>query len=149
VLEHWRSGAWRTIRRVPVRRGSFSSGLSPARIRSTALRARFAGDRYNTRAAGSDRVRVYDPDLSTWYGPGLYGNRLACGGRLGYSTLGVAHRTLRCGTRVSLLWRGRTITVRVIDRGPYSGAEWDLTEATARRIGFSGKGYVGTIIRRG
>ena len=53
----------------------------------------------------------------------------------GRDTLGVAHRSLPCGTKVSLLYQGRTITVPVIDRGPYAkGIAYDLTEKTARAL---------------
>jgi rare lipoprotein A (peptidoglycan hydrolase) len=75
---------------------------------------------------------------ATWYGPGLYGNRTACGARLRRSTLGVAHRTLPCGTPVTFYRRGRFVTVRVIDRGPFArGVQWDLTAATARTLGMA------------
>ena len=75
---------------------------------------------------------------ATWYGPGLYGNRMACGGRLRRSTLGVAHRTLPCGTQVTFYHGGRFVTVPVIDRGPFRrGVEWDLTAATARALGMA------------
>lgn len=50
-------------------------------------------------AAGHNRV------LASWYGPGLYGNRMACGGRLTTSTWGVAHKALPCGTRVLITER--------------------------------------------
>jgi hypothetical protein len=87
------------------------------------------------------RLDVYRYTHASWYGPGLYGFKLGCGGRLHPGTLGVAHKSLPCGTRVSLRHGGRTIRVRVIDRGPYvGGREYDLTAATARRIGFSGHG---------
>ena len=80
----------------------------------------------------------YKPARATWYGPGLYGNRLACGGRLSHHTLGVAHRTLPCGTKVALRYRGHTVVVPVIDRGPYArGVDYDLTEATALRLGMT------------
>jgi rare lipoprotein A (peptidoglycan hydrolase) len=80
----------------------------------------------------------YTRAKASWYGPGLYGNRLACGGRLGHRTLGVAHKSLPCGTNVALRYRGRTIVVPVIDRGPYSrGVAYDLTEATARKLGMT------------
>ncbi|HLX34064.1 MAG TPA: septal ring lytic transglycosylase RlpA family protein [Candidatus Limnocylindrales bacterium] len=70
----------------------------------------------------------YDHQLS-WYGPGFYGNRTACGETLTATLLGVANRTLPCGTLVTFRWAGRTITVPVVDRGPYvSGREWDLTK---------------------
>ena len=68
---------------------------------------------------------------ASYYGPGLYGNGVACGGTLKPGTLGVANKTLPCGTKVKLRYHGRSITVPVIDRGPYvAGREYDLTEAT-------------------
>ena len=72
---------------------------------------------------------VYDPEVS-WYGPGFYGNRTACGQAYTRQILGVAHRTLPCGTKVTFRnpANGRTATVRVIDRGPYvAGRHWDLS----------------------
>jgi rare lipoprotein A len=86
---------------------------------------------------------VYRPALASWYGPGFYGRHLACGGRLGFSTLGVANKTLPCGTRVTLRYRGRTLRVPVIDRGPFAGnREFDLTAATKRRLRFGSTGVV-------
>ena len=74
---------------------------------------------------------------ATWYGPGLYGNHTACGQTLLPDTMGVAHRSLPCGTAVKFLYRGRTIVTRVIDRGPYThGNAWDLTYAAARALRF-------------
>jgi rare lipoprotein A (peptidoglycan hydrolase) len=75
---------------------------------------------------------------ATWYGPGLYGNRMACGGTLTRDTYGVAHKTLPCGTKVLLSKNGKSVKTRVIDRGPFvRGITWDLTEATAKKLGFS------------
>jgi rare lipoprotein A len=80
---------------------------------------------------------------ASYYGPGLYGNGVACGGTLEPGTLGVANKTLPCGTKVKLRYHGRQITVPVIDRGPYvAGREYDLTEATKDALGFPGIGYV-------
>ncbi|MBS1886933.1 MAG: hypothetical protein JSU06_07060 [Actinobacteria bacterium] len=80
---------------------------------------------------------------ASYYGPGLYGNGVACGGTLEPGTLGVANKTLPCGTMVKLRYHGRQITVPVIDRGPYVvGREYDLTEATKERLGFPGVGDV-------
>jgi rare lipoprotein A (peptidoglycan hydrolase) len=80
---------------------------------------------------------------ASYYGPGLYGNGVACGGTLEPGTLGVANKTLPCGTEVKLRYHGRQITVPVIDRGPYvAGREYDLTEATKDALGFPGVGYV-------
>jgi rare lipoprotein A len=89
------------------------------------------------------RVNVYRWAHASWYGPGLYGNRLGCGGTLSYGKLGVAHKTLPCGSRLMLRHRGRTLRVRVIDRGPYvGGREYDLTEAAARQLRFRGHGPI-------
>jgi rare lipoprotein A len=89
-------------------------------------------------------VTVYRRSLATLYGPGLYGQRTACGEILRRRTLGVANRTLPCGTEISIYYDGRSITVPVIDRGPYAhGANWDLTMATARALGMLGTGVLG------
>ena len=76
---------------------------------------------------------------ATYYGPGLYGNHTACGQTLTPQTMGVAHRTLPCGTQVEFEWHGRHVVVPVIDRGPYgSSAEWDLTQATCEALSAPG-----------
>ncbi len=72
-----------------------------------------------------------------------YGLGLACGGVLGRYQLGVAHKTAPCGTMITFAYGGRSITVPVIDRGPYiAGREWDLTGATAEALGFPGLGRI-------
>jgi rare lipoprotein A (peptidoglycan hydrolase) len=74
----------------------------------------------------------------SWYGPGFYGHRTACGLALTTSLIGVAHRTLPCGTLVSFRnpANGRTVTLRVVDRGPYvAGRQWDLTGGACLALG--------------
>ena len=89
------------------------------------------------------RLNVYRNALASWYGPGLYGGHLGCGGTLDAGDLGVAHKSLPCGTKVTLRHHGHVVRVPVIDRGPYSGArEYDLPEATAQRLGFKGHGSI-------
>ncbi|MCU0314944.1 MAG: septal ring lytic transglycosylase RlpA family protein [Solirubrobacteraceae bacterium] len=91
--------------------------------------------------APTTRAIVYRPAGATWYS--LPGNRTACGQVLRRATLGVAHRTLPCGTPVDVTWGGRTITVPVIDRGPFvKGVHYDLTLAAARVLGFVRAGRV-------
>jgi peptidoglycan lytic transglycosylase len=76
---------------------------------------------------------------ATWYGPGFYGNRTACGQVLRPQTIGVAHRSLPCGTAVRFSYRGRYIVTTVIDRGPYAnGYVWDLTNGARAALGFEG-----------
>jgi hypothetical protein len=74
----------------------------------------------------------------SWYGPGFYGQHTACGQVLTMTLLGVANRTLPCGTLVTFRdpVNGRMITVPVVDRGPYvTGRDWDLTYATCHALG--------------
>ena len=74
--------------------------------------------------------------IASWYGPGFYGNRTACGQVYTPDIIGVAHRTLRCGTMLVLESRGSTMTVPVIDRGPYvAGRTLDLSNATRLAMG--------------
>jgi hypothetical protein len=68
-----------------------------------------------------------DPDIS-WYGPGFYGKRTACGLAMTESLVGVAHKTLPCGTRITFRHAGNVVTMPVVDRGPYvPGRQFDLT----------------------
>ncbi len=72
-----------------------------------------------------------------------YGRGVACGGILRVPELGVANKTLPCGTEVTFRYGNRAIRVPVIDRGPYiAGREWDLTGATAEALGFPGLGPI-------
>src|SRR5207237_10257451 len=57
--------------------------------------------------------------LASWYGPGFYGNRTACGQTYTPEILGVAHLSLPCGTKLTLTYGSRSVAVTVIDRGPY------------------------------
>jgi hypothetical protein len=78
----------------------------------------------------------YNPDES-WYGPGFYGEHTACGQVLTKTLMGVANRTLPCGTLVSFRnpYNGRVVTVPVVDRGPYvAGRDWDLTHGACLAI---------------
>jgi rare lipoprotein A len=136
-------GRWHPVAHGRTRaNGHFRVRVPAPRAGTIRLRVRFRGDRRAHAArARAGTLRAFRPGLASWYA--LYGGALACGGTLGYGTLGVANKTLPCGTKVTLRYRNREVTVRVIDRGPYAGGrEWDLTGATARRLGFDGVGVV-------
>jgi rare lipoprotein A len=94
--------------------------------------------------AGEDLV--FSPFRSagaSWYGPGLYGNKTACGQTLRATTIGVAHRNLPCGTVVKFVYEGHAVVAPVIDRGPYvKGRAWDLTAAASEALEFQGVGMV-------
>jgi rare lipoprotein A len=140
VLQARGRRGWRTLTGARTgARGRFRLRYTVRRLGSERLRVRFAGragERASERAAG--RLNVYRPVVVSWYGGG---GSLACGGWLTSATLGVANRTLPCGTLVTLRYRGRSLRVPVVDRGPYvAGREYDLTEATKRALGFEGVG---------
>ncbi len=87
-----------------------------------------------------------NPSSGTWktalassYGPGFYGNTTACGQILYTTTIGVAHKTMACGTRLKFQGKnGVIVSATVIDRGPYVGdREFDLTEATVKQMGYA------------
>jgi hypothetical protein len=74
----------------------------------------------------------------SWYGPGFYGKRTACGHAYTEEIIGVAHRTLPCGTKVSFKnpANGKIVTAPVIDRGPYvDGRQWDLSGGLCKALG--------------
>lgn len=144
ILQQKLRGSWRKIASPSVADGSFRVRWHPKHKGRRHVRVRFTGDALNSYSRKGARLRVYVKDPATWYGPGFYGRRTACGKRLTRRTLGVAHRHLPCGTRVSFMYHGNLITVPVIDRGPYSEADWDLTRATAQRLSFSGSNKVGS-----
>jgi len=76
--------------------------------------------------------------IATWFGPGFYGKQTACGQTLTPAVVGVANRTLPCGTLVSVTYDGHSLTVPVLDRGPYGHhASWDLTSGAAQALGIT------------
>jgi rare lipoprotein A len=141
LLQIRRDDHWYTIDRAPAASG----GRFALRDRRRAPMSAPARVRVGAEHRRLGRLNVYRMAYASWYGPGLYGGHLACGGTLYAGKLGVAHKTLPCGTKVTLRHRGRKVRVPVIDRGPYvGGREYDLTEATAQRLGFHGHGGIQT-----
>jgi uncharacterized membrane protein YgcG len=133
-------GIWLDIvNRTVAANGSFdipwratSIGRYTMRVVSGAITSSAASSSVST---PTTTLQVFQSVIATWYGPGFYGHRTACGQTLTTHILGVANRTLPCGTPVVLSWHGHTITVPVIDRGPYANnATFDLTSATARAL---------------
>jgi rare lipoprotein A (peptidoglycan hydrolase) len=90
-----------------------------------------------TGAATPSPTAVRGVDIATWFGPGFYGRTTACGQTLTPAVVGIANRTLPCGTLVKVSYRGRRLILPVIDRGPYgnNGADWDLTTQAAHALG--------------
>jgi rare lipoprotein A (peptidoglycan hydrolase) len=82
---------------------------------------------------------------ASYYGPGFYGRRTASGDVLKPGTLTAAHRTLPFGTcvQVTTVGSGRSVQVRIDDRGPFvQGRIIDVSETAAEALGMVGKGVV-------
>jgi len=80
---------------------------------------------------------------ASWYGPGLYGNGMAGGGKLKRNSMVVAHRSLPFGTRILFKYKGRSVIAVVKDRGPFvAGRKFDLGPGTAKALHFNGVGKV-------
>ena len=122
--------------------GRYKLVVRPKSTGSARVRVRFAGDGLTRRTQRKlGRLSVYRPSLASRYD--LYGGPLACGGTLGYDSMVVAHKSLPCGTKVTVRYRGRSVQATVRDRGPYvGGREFDLAGAVARKLGFDGVGTI-------
>jgi rare lipoprotein A len=143
-------GSWQRIASAVVARdGTFRAPWRTDQPGQVALRAVVERDGGIAAAAAvppSARLTVFHGAVASWYGPGFFGRRTACGVRLARATVGVAHRTLPCGTPVTLYHRGRIATVPVIDRGPFvEGRDWDVTQAAARRLGLTATARIGVL----
>jgi rare lipoprotein A len=133
---------WHTIAHTLTRPGGrFVLRYTPHHLLSERVRVLFAGDARDLSAHRNlGRLSSYRLAGASWYGGG---GSMACGGQLTGSTMGVANKTLPCGTLVTLRYGERSVRVPVVDRGPYvAGREFDLTEATKRALGFEGVGEV-------
>jgi hypothetical protein len=134
-------GSWVTVANAATAAdGSFTIAWRASRAGQLALRVVSAGAGSASAASVTPQVTlsVYQPVVATWYGPGFYGHRTACGEKLTRSIVGVADRTLPCGTPVSVTYNGQTLTLAVIDRGPYANnAMLDLTAAAATELGMT------------
>jgi rare lipoprotein A len=146
-------GEWvSTATAVAAPDGSFLARWRTDAIGSFAVRAIVAGTEAQAATATplTTTTTVYRPALATWFGPGFYGKHTACGQVMTHALLGVAHRTLPCGTPVALYLNGKTVTVPVVDRGPFAnGARYDLTSATAESLGMEQSTKIGVVPMRG
>jgi rare lipoprotein A len=97
---------------------------------------------------GQAKARIAASGIATWFGPGFYGQTTACGQTLTPEVVGVANRTLPCGTLVRVGYKGHALTLPVLDRGPYShiGADWDLTAGAAEAIDMADVARISTRI---
>ena len=81
--------------------------------------------------------------IASWYGQGFHGEKTANGEIFNKDELTAAHKTLPLPTlaRVTNLDNGRSIVVRINDRGPFSGARIiDVSQRAAQLLGFEAQG---------
>lgn len=101
---------------------------------------RMAGHPLRTRVVA---YRTVEYGVASWYGPGFRNRPTASGVPFDDTKLTAAHRTLPLGTRVKVtnLKNGRSVVVKVTDRGPWvRGRLIDLSRAAADRLGFRHRG---------
>ena len=88
---------------------------------------------------------------ASWYGPGFHGKTAASGERFNENAMTAAHRTLPFGTKVRVVHQqtGKSITVKINDRGPYHGKRIiDLSKAAATQLGIRHAGTGNVCITR-
>lgn len=143
------TGAWQAVATTMADdKGSFGTAWEPQASGEYELRAAITGAQASdtTTASASRTIIVYGTARASWYGPGFYGKHTACGQRLRRTTVGIANRHLACGTQVAVTYRGKSMVVPVIDRGPYAhGIQWDLTAAAAKRLGVKVTSRIGVV----
>lgn len=144
IVQEWRDAHWWTVRRAEINGRSFTATFRPKETGSGVVRGLIPGS--HGKGQWIAVMTVFRETEATWYGPGFYGNSTACGQTYTETIIGVAHRSLPCGTNVTFLFNGVVLTVPVIDRGPYSSADWDLSAEAARRLGFTGRQSLGVLI---
>jgi rare lipoprotein A len=145
ALQRRADRGWRTIDRVRASaEGRYRLTHVPRDATSERLRLRVkaTGSRPAVRR-GVGRMNAFRRAHASWYGPGLYGARTACGRTLTAGLVGVAHKSLPCGSHVTLRRGDRILRAEVVDRGPFVGSrEFDLTAATRNALGFGSTGTV-------
>jgi rare lipoprotein A len=127
LLAFYTSGST-SVEKAPLTRASFSG-------------ARATGQSPQTHGASRRGAKALL--MASWYGEEFQGRQTASGELFDLNQLTAAHRTLPLGSRVRLraLATGRSVVVRINDRGPWlKGRDFDLSEAAAIALGIHDKG---------
>src|SRR5215212_4566193 len=111
----------------------------PSRL--LAITAAVLGCALGATSAAADDAKPLQKGAASWYGPGFHGKRTANGEKFNTHALTAAHKTLPFGTQVRVTNErtGKSVVVRINDRGPYAhGRVIDLSKAAAQAVGISG-----------
>ena len=145
-------GVWvETVTATTAPDGVFEATWVPQQVGRFELRVRSAAVAIASESTppadfGQTSFTVYRLQRASWYGPGFFGHRTACGQKLTRRLVGVAHRKLPCGTKIAISYRGKTLETVVVDQGPFvRGVSWDLTQATAQALGISSTTSIGVV----
>jgi rare lipoprotein A len=124
-----------------------ASALAPVTSALAATAGTASGGASAPSSSQKPKPKVHPTGIATWFGPGFYGQQTACGQTLTPAVVGVANRTLPCGTLVQVSYRGHTMTVPVLDRGPYANhADWDLTAGAAQALDITETVHIATSV---
>jgi rare lipoprotein A (peptidoglycan hydrolase) len=131
-----RAAARAAERRAELRRAAARRAAAHRAAERRAAARRAAARRAAARQGSGTSGGWRNAPIVTWYGPGFYGNRTACGVPYTRTIVGVAHKTLPCGTLVRFKWHGITAVAPVIDRGPYASAAhvFDFSAALSCKV---------------
>ena len=140
LVGHSGRRGWQTLARTRTRTaGRFTLRFAANSGVNRRLRVVFDGDRANRGlSASAGTLTVYsDQSVASWYDDA---GGTACGFHAG---LGVANKSLPCGTKVRFRYGGHSVTATVDDRGPFvAGRTWDFNQNVAAALGFGGVGTV-------
>lgn len=135
-----------------TKNGAFSKRWQPATVGNLKLRAVMLPAGVTAVAAAYSKVTslqgtatqtlpvtIFQPVVASY--ETNFGALDSCGTRLSSTTIGIASPTLKCGTKVTIYYNGKQMTVPVVDHGPYvTGRSYDLTYAVAKDIGMYNAG---------
>ena len=113
--------------------------------RPLAITAAVLGCALGATSVAAEDAKPLQKGAASWYSPGFHGKRTANGERFDTHALTAAHKTLPFGTQVRVTNErtGKSVVVRINDRGPYAHARViDLSKAAAEAVGISGVGKV-------
>ena len=133
ALQGWDGHRWQRLANATTGpRGGFALSYVASGVGSEPLRVRFV-NAYVHALAHAARLTVFEQSVASWYNDA---GSTACGF---HATMGVANKTLPCGTRVTFRYDGQTVTATVDDRGPFvAGRTWDLNQNLAAALGMGG-----------
>lgn len=104
--------------------------------RAANMSYKVAGKRYTPRKKVSSFSQV---GRASWYGKQFHGRKTSSGERYDMNEMTAAHKTLPIPSyaRVTNLQNGKSVVVRINDRGPFHGKRVvDVSKAAAKRLGF-------------